>query len=53
MDGVMDHDKTEYSSHALAKVVDVDNCNDWILVTRYRIGKYSYEQDNNMKTDNK
>ena len=31
--------KTEYSSLALAEVMDADYRNDWILVTRYRIGK--------------
>ena len=39
MDGVMDHDSTEYSSRTLAEVVDGENWNDWILVTRSRIGK--------------
>ena len=32
---IMERDKTEYSSHAIAEVVD----GDWILVTRSRIGK--------------
>ena len=36
---VMERDKTEYSSHALAEVVDGENRNDWILVTRSRVGK--------------
>ena len=35
----MGRDLTEYSSHALAEVVDGENRNVWILVTRYRIGK--------------
>ena len=38
-DKVMERDKTEYSSQALAEVVDGENKNDWILVTKYRIGK--------------
>ena len=53
MDGVMDPNPTEYSSHALAEVVGGGKRNDWILVTRYRIGNLKYEQDNNMRTDNK
>ena len=52
-DKFMDHDLTEYSSHALAEVVGGGKRNDWILVTRYRIGNLKYEQDNNMRTDNK
>ena len=31
--------KTEYSSHTLADVVDGGKRNDWIFVTKYRIGK--------------
>ena len=38
-DEIMNRDKTEYSSHAPAKVMDAENMNDWILVTRYRTGK--------------
>ena len=49
----MGHDKTEYSSHALAAVVDRENRNDWILVIRSSIGKYKEEQDNNLNMDNK
>ena len=36
---VIQCDKTEQYSHALAKVMDVENRNDWILVTRSRISK--------------
>ena len=52
----MERDKTEYSNHVLAEVVNVENKNDWILVTRYRIGKwkyYQYLQDNNVRKDNR
>ena len=34
IDGFMDCDLTEYSSHALAEVTDGENRNYWILVTR-------------------
>ena len=40
-DDVMKRYKTGYSSHALAEVVDEENRNYWILVTRSRIGKYT------------
>ena len=33
-DDVISHEKTEYSSHTLAEVVDGKHKNDWILVTR-------------------
>ena len=36
---VITHNKTEYSSHALAEVVDGKHKNDWILITRSRTGK--------------
>ena len=36
---IMEYDKTEYSSLALAEVVDGENRIDWILVTRSRVGK--------------
>ena len=39
IDEIMEHGKTKYSSHALTEVVDGENRNDWILVTRSRIGK--------------
>ena len=38
-DDVITHNKTEYSSQALAEVVDGKHKNDWILITRYRTGK--------------
>ena len=38
-DAVIKREKTEYYSHVIAEVVDKENSNDWILVTRYRIGK--------------
>ena len=38
-DDVISRDKTEYSSHALAEVMDGKHKNYWILVTRSRIGK--------------
>ena len=38
-DDVITRYKTEYSSHALAKVVDGKNRNGWILITRSRTGK--------------
>ena len=38
-DKIIERDKTEYSSHALADVMYGENRNDWILVTRSRIGK--------------
>ena len=39
LDGVMDIESTEYSSHALPEVMDGGNMNDWILVTISRICK--------------
>ena len=39
VDDVIKRDKTEYSSHALAEVVDGENRNYCTLVTRSRIGK--------------
>ena len=38
-DGIIERDSTEYSSHALAEVEDGENRNEWISVTRSRIGK--------------
>ena len=38
-DDVISLDKNEYSSHTLTEVVDGKHENDWILVTRSRIGK--------------
>ena len=38
-DDVITHNKTEYSSHTLAEVVDGKHKNDWILITRSRTGK--------------
>ena len=38
MDDVITRDKTEYSSHALAEVVDRENSNEWVLATRSRTG---------------
>ena len=38
-DEVINRYKTEYSSHALAEVIDGKYKNDWILVKRFRIGK--------------
>ena len=38
-DDVITHNKTEYSSHTLAEVMDGKHKNDWILITRYRTGK--------------
>ena len=38
-DDVITHDKTEYSSHALAEVVDGENRNEWVFITRSRTGK--------------
>ena len=38
-DDVISCEKTEYPSHSLAEVVDGKHKNDWILVTRSRIGK--------------
>ena len=49
----MNLDKTKYNSHALTEVMNVENRNEWILVTRYRIGKYTYEQYNDVRLDNK
>ena len=37
-DDVITHDKTKYSSHALDEVVDGENRNKWILITRSRTG---------------
>ena len=42
---VIRHDKTEYSSHALAEVGDGKHKNNWILVTKSMIGKWRYYQD--------
>ena len=39
MDGSINCDKTKYSNHSLAEVVDGKHENDLILVTRYRIVK--------------
>ena len=39
MDVVIYCDSTGYSSHSFAEVVDEESSNDWILVTRSRIGK--------------
>ena len=36
---VITRDKTEYSSHALAEVVDGKNSNEWVLITKSRTGK--------------
>ena len=36
---VINRDKTEYSSHALAEDMDGEHNNDWISVIRYRIGR--------------
>ena len=36
LDGVMNLDLTEYSTHALTDAMNKWNKNDWILVTRYR-----------------
>ena len=38
-DDVITRDKTEYSSHTLAEVVDSKNRNEWILITISRTGK--------------
>ena len=38
-DDVINCEKTEYSTHVLAEVVDGEHKNSGILVTRYRIGK--------------
>ena len=38
-DDVIPCDKTEYYSHALIEVINGKHKNDWILVTRSRIGK--------------
>ena len=38
-DDIINLDKTEYSSHSLAEVVDGENRNEWILITRSRTGK--------------
>ena len=38
-DDVITHNKTEYSSQALAEVMDGKHKNDWILITRSRTGK--------------
>ena len=39
-DDVITHNKTEYSSHTLAEVMDGKHKNDWILITRSRTGKW-------------
>ena len=39
MDDVIIRDKTEYSSHALAEVMDGKHNNDLIFITRFRTGK--------------
>ena len=39
LDGVMDRDSTEYSSHTLTDSVNKENRNDWIFVTISRNGK--------------
>ena len=39
MDEIMERGKTEYYYQSLAVVMDVENKNDWILVTSSRIGK--------------
>ena len=52
-DEIMERDKTEYSSHKLAEVVDGENSNDRILVESSRIGNLKDQQDNNLKTGNK
>ena len=39
LDRVMDNESTEYSSHALADAVNMENMNDWIFVTISRSGK--------------
>ena len=38
-DDFITSDKTEYSSHALAEIVDGKKRNEWILITRYNTGK--------------
>ena len=38
-DEIITRVKTEYSSHALAEVVDGKKRNEWILITRSRTGK--------------
>ena len=38
-DDVITRDKTEYSSHTLAKVVDGEDRNEWLLITRSSTGK--------------
>ena len=40
MDDVITHDNTEYSSHALAEVVDGKHNNNWIFITISRTGKW-------------
>ena len=44
-DDVITHNKTEYSSHTLAEVVDGKHKNDWILIMISRTGKWWYYQD--------
>ena len=39
MDGVMDFESTEYSSHALTNNVNQENGNEWFLVTISSDGK--------------
>ena len=38
-DDIISHHNTEYSSHALAEVVDGENKNYWILIMISKIGK--------------
>ena len=38
-DEIMEYYKTEYSNHAVVEVMDGEKINDWVLVTRSRIGK--------------
>ena len=39
LDGVIDCDSTEYSSHTLADAVNKEIRNDWIMVTRDKNGE--------------
>ena len=34
MDKIVEHENTEYPSHAFTEVVDGENRNEWILVKR-------------------
>ena len=45
MDGVITRDKTEYSSHALADIVNGINRNEQVLGTRSKTGKLWIHQD--------